>query len=289
MLLSSIKAVYNNRIITHDNDFKESEHPRDNDGKFSSKAGGSASSGGAVGNTEIEIQKHGSQKLLNRYSIKDDTFDDIFSLPGVDKAKVTIVAGGEEEGDSDTVVSCTGTLHKGGKEIGFFDFAVNGDTLDLETMVMEEVERGGGYGDAVIKKAIALAKKLKLKHIEMFADITIGKYAWAKMGFDFADKDDFKEAKKGFKKYTRDLLKKKGLTLSTEQNNALIDKFRAIKTAKDLADFKVPGLEATASELTELIQFDNQDVPGHIRLDVGKAFMLDEYGCGGWQGKWEVK
>lgn len=40
MLLSMIKAVVNNRIITTDSDFEESEHPRDNDGKFANKGKG---------------------------------------------------------------------------------------------------------------------------------------------------------------------------------------------------------------------------------------------------------
>jgi len=37
MLLSSIKEISNGRIIAHDADFKEQEHPRDENGKFSEK------------------------------------------------------------------------------------------------------------------------------------------------------------------------------------------------------------------------------------------------------------
>jgi len=58
MLLSEIKDIQNGRVITKDENFIESEHPRENDGKFTEKGGGKSGS-----KTKLEPAKMKNGKL----------------------------------------------------------------------------------------------------------------------------------------------------------------------------------------------------------------------------------
>jgi GNAT superfamily N-acetyltransferase len=58
-------------------------------------------------------------------------------------------------------------------------------TAYLGGIGIEPEAQGGGFGARYLAHVEAELRKLGIKKIELYADIDVGGYAWAKMGFDF--------------------------------------------------------------------------------------------------------
>jgi len=271
MILERIKDISNGRIITTDSDFIETEHPRDNDGKFAEKSSSS--------DHKVKAKVHGNKSIIEEYGIKSDSFNDLANFEGVEEVEIDVKA------TIDGTISCATVFYKEGKPFGEADFDIEDYSMDIDHVSFETQEhQAKGYCTAFLENTKKLCKKFGIEEINLFADITIGKYAWAKMGFDFADEGYVLDVKRELKKYANKIIEKKGLSLSSEQTKKINFMIRSIKSAKDIADLKIPGLEATAAELNTMIGFENDDVDKSLRMDIGKAFMLDDYGLEGWNG-----
>lgn len=112
-----------------------------------------------------------------------------------------------------------------------------------------------------------LAIEKKFDRIETLADISIGKYAWAKMGFQYANPSAAEWATENF----RDWCRGKDIELDT---------WPTFKTPQDVINFKSPEYHMHSSRIY------NDDIKPGL-YDLGKAFMLDDSGNSG-HGDWDA-
>jgi hypothetical protein len=157
-------------------------------------------------------------------------------------------------------------------ETAFFDYLV----------VFDNKTTGKGFGDTVIAKTEALAKTAGKTKMALMANISIGTYSWARAGYDYQSANMLSDAKDGLKSYIIDTAPAFGIKVNKKE---LSERIALIKTAKDVAHFSVPGFKQKASFFRKLTNFENEDVPGKIEMDAGKAFMLDVGVHGEWYGE----
>jgi ribosomal protein L3 len=103
---------------------------------------------------------------------------------------------------------------------------------------------------------VSFAKQSGAKEITLLADIKVGRYAWAKLGFDYADKNQLGFAIRWLEQYCKK--NKIEFPKAAKEN---------IKTAKDVAEFEIEGKKIRG-------------------MEIGKSFMLSmrEDGHGSWDG-----
>jgi GNAT superfamily N-acetyltransferase len=232
MLLSNIKDIRDGRILTEDSDFVESEHPRDEDGKFGEKGIGKKAA-----------QKTTSKKDYTSPEAKPAIMTIFKDVPGT--VKMEAKKSGVRE--SESLISAKAPGLK-------FSATIDSKTKDffIDEVHISKTRQGLGIGKNIIKNTVAFAKEQGLSSISLWAAEKAGIYAWAKLGFDYATPSGLgnaKEALEGFCKDHRVILTK--------------DQMDQIKTAKNVAEFKVPGKQVKGMEF-------------------GKAFMLDSHGS--WSG-----
>lgn len=144
------------------------------------------------------------------------------------------------------------------------------NTLEIGLVAIENGYTGKGLGEDFTARVIRTAKEKGLESISLEANISIGRYAWAKKGFDYRDPDTLQTALTTLGYWC----KRKGITLPETLN---------IRSANDMANFRIPGVKIKAS------QIKNEAVPVDLEMDVGKAFMLDRAGHGSWYGILRLK
>lgn len=226
--------------------FKESEHPRGQP-----KNAGQFGPGGAK-----------SKPSKSKPSAANKgAFDEGVDTPRAKKALESVfrkVPGGVEvsigrEGRSEYQRGLTGIKVRG-KAIEV-DMSIDRRKKDihLDLVLIKRSEEGKGVGKSVIRRLVGLAKSSGMKQISLIANIKVGTYAWAKIGFDFAHKGELAYMKVDLKDYCD------RRRLSTVATRA---KIRNLTTAKDIAEFKI----------------------GERRI--GKEFLLRE--AGSWEGVLKV-
>ncbi len=138
------------------------------------------------------------------------------------------------------------------------------DVFDLD-------EKNKGFGRTLYKQQIDVLTRAGYEEIQLFADITIGRYAWAKMGFNYASQPAFyaKAASEEFGKWAS----KRGIG----EPKGGWPKFKSVR---DVAVYKMSGVTMLGKDIL------NRDVPSSMKMDLGKAFMLDKSpdGHGAWDG-----
>ena len=119
--------------------------------------------------------------------------------------------------------------------------------------------QGGGNAREKVAAWAAMAKANGYSQLSLLADISVGRYAWAKLGFDFKDE----LIRKNFQSNLSDIAKPYGL------------KVPIFKTAKEMASWN-PGIQIKPSAI--------RPVSGEVKdnpTSFGKAFML---ASGPWDG-----
>lgn len=210
--------------------FKESDHPRgqpENAGQFTSK--------GSSGSKKIDLSQ-GYEQAEVQEGIKT-----IFkSMPGAN-IEITGPKKDFEVRVKSKAGDFTGTVH-----VAKGQFFIGG-------IHIKKSEEGKGIGKQVIKDMISFARQSGMKEVSLFADIKVGRYAWAKLGFDYADKNslDFE------RRWLGEFCKKRKVPYDPKK----------INSAKDIAEFKSEGKKING-------------------MDIGKAFMLslNAEGHGSWDG-----
>jgi len=126
-----------------------------------------------------------------------------------------------------------------------------------------------GLAKSLYDRQIGQLRKAGFDSIRLEADTTIGRYAWAKKGFDYREKHKTALAGTGRKFVRWAAARNVKLPEGTQPN---------FKSAHDVATYKIPGISVFGS------QIDNHDVPKTMEMSVGKAFMLDKHpqGHGSW-------
>jgi len=145
------------------------------------------------------------------------------------------------------------------------------NTLEMGLVNIEDGYTGKGLGEDFTARVIRTAKEKGLDAITLEANITIGRYAWAKKGFDYSDPGEPGNTTiPNFKNWC----KRRGITLPKNLN---------IRSANDMANFRIPGVKIKGSHIK------NEAVPADLEMDIGKAFMLDREGHGSWYGILRLK
>jgi len=133
------------------------------------------------------------------------------------------------------------------------------------------------------REAEAKLKSSGVKEIQLCADITIGRYFWAKEGYNFIKRREFLEARDKMKEFAEFKLKKLGKTKSELKDiSSQIDK---IKNVKEMALFDCGLLLKSGTW-----KITNEEVKADIVLHLGKAYMLDkDKGVGSWDAIKKLK
>lgn len=144
-----------------------------------------------------------------------------------------------------------------------------------------------GWGTKLAVRSTMQAKAAGYKIMYFNADITIGKYSWAKEGAVFAQSNKDREARAKLYKFAK--VKIFGATPyitneDAEQRFPDFKKFkravRKLKTAYDFATFNWKDFKIAGRDIR------NDAVPHDMQMNVGKAFMLDDYlGMGSWDAR----
>jgi hypothetical protein len=109
-----------------------------------------------------------------------------------------------------------------------------------------------------------LARDTEVDAIRMFADISIGRYAWARKGFQYFRPNEAE----GHNVKLRSWLGRLGIEAPD---------LPTFTTPQQFADFRVPGVKVSHRDIR------NDEVKSG-EYEVGKAFMLDGIGHGDWSG-----
>ena len=157
----------------------------------------------------------------------------------------------------------------GGASIYFFEGAedVQFDILDLEGKYINT-----GAGVALAKRWVGLTATRGYSHAIVFADLTIGKYAWAKEGADYLDPKDARKATNRF-----------GLWVEKRKVPGLDGRLPTFQHASEAARYQHPD-----GYMLKGRDIDNPDVPPDMALPVGKAFMLDDAYASWGHGSWHA-
>jgi len=134
-----------------------------------------------------------------------------------------------------------------------------------EEMKFEPEFQGRDLAHQLYERQIeVMAKDTEVDAIRMFADISIGRYAWAKRGFQYFRPDEAE----GYNFNLRRWLTRQGIE---------VPDLPTFTTPQEFANFKVPGVKVSHRDIR------NDDVRSG-EYEVGKAFMLDGIGHGDWSG-----
>lgn len=124
-------------------------------------------------------------------------------------------------------VRVTGILmDRDGREIGdltrsFERLADGGIHVHHDYMSLRGRAQGGGYAAEVYRRGFALYAGLggnkASSYVSILANIDVGKYAWARQGFDFMDPGEAAS----YRRRLKDWLQSKGKTISDDQLNRL--------------------------------------------------------------------
>jgi GNAT superfamily N-acetyltransferase len=110
---------------------------------------------------------------------------------------------------------------------------VNHDLLELK-----ESHQGTGYGKKILSDSLDVYQEMGVKEITLEAGM-VGKYVWARMGFEASDKKEFEGLKNDFlDTYLKDYA---DLEYSDEEIEEIRKTVAPMKTMKDLASLKIDG------------------------------------------------
>lgn len=133
--------------------------------------------------------------------------------------------------------------------------------IHLDLMILSGSLQNKGQGLKVISNLEKLAKKTGTQTLSLEANISIGTYAWPRLGFDFKRKADFIEAKRNIKS----ILEENNIPLKGK----ILEKFNNLRTANDIAKFDI-GQKFTKRQAG----IDNYDVPSKLEMHIGKCALL---------------
>jgi SPP1 gp7 family putative phage head morphogenesis protein len=247
--------------------------------------GGSAPGEGAQSSGEgiIWTFHNGTLDVVNKLGLDEDKLNTFFKIKGM-KSNCTVEKGSRVEGG--IVIHNNLSDTRTGDRIGKVTVSVPTTGADKKSVFIDYVhidssEQAKGTGSEILNNIEGLAKYCGKDTINLYADVSVGRYCWATKGFDFSVRNQMSEAKYELENYTTLLARSAGVKIDKKVLSQEIGK---LKTAKDISEFKVPGLVFNRTQLKKLNEFECEGFKGKADMHVGKAFMLDEGGLGDWPG-----
>lgn len=163
-----------------------------------------------------------------------------------------------------------------GSCLRFFSQGPNGIEVDHAKFEFEEALQGRDIGRNLYARQIETYKALGVDRIVTDADVSIGKYAWAKMGFDYLAPNETKLRRKNaqFEYWAG----KQGIPTPPGG-------WPTFSHPYEFATYRHPdGVKISSKKLGSWM---GSLKPGDY--DIGKAFMLDDAGHGSWEGVYRLK
>lgn len=149
--------------------------------------GGSAPKGGS---SNPLLDRPASGKLANILGITEDEvktmLDKAFSYKDEETGYMAVM--NDLTIVDDRSIGIHGSIRdKNGNRVGQFQRTINPDkSVHHDYFEMDEGSQGSGFGSRFYKNAEDAYKEAGVKRVVLTANETVGGYAWARMGFDFA-------------------------------------------------------------------------------------------------------
>lgn len=150
--------------------------------------------------------------------------------------------------------------------------------LDGKTAHISEVQvlgdaQGQGIAATIMGNMARGFRQAGYKRMALLADITVGLYAWARLGFEYRDPGQAAKATNKFARWAE-----------TRGIKEPLGGWPKFTSAAQVAAYRQPGVEVEGGWVL------NRAVPRDARLPLGKAFMLDTAhdGHGMWIGEYRL-
>jgi len=140
----------------------------------------------------------------------------------------------------DQKIMISGSIYKGNVEVGKIARTITADKVAEHHMLwLNENIQGAGFTKEHFRKLLRLYDELGITKIKCVANGSVGKYAWAKYGYDFASIYELKEMQSAFRSYI-DLLADIG-KVPTSEVIKLKEKIDGLQHSWEFADFTYKG------------------------------------------------
>jgi hypothetical protein len=249
----------------------ESEHPRDDAGKFAESGGGGGSSQSiesfAKDGIKLHINFEHQEKFIKTWNNKIGQTPAEFrkNLLGGIKSTMEIAYDGKE------MMFAGSLLDETGKEIGGYkrtiDFKAN--TAKANVLGLDESVQGTGLTKKILSANIDTYQKLGLDMVETHANIEVGGYAWARYGY-VPTKISWKNLQVTLKRKIDEL--SSGGKMPPDEANALLK----LVNGKDpramwqIADSKWGDDILLEESWTGEIRFSDKDTMARFKAYIGK-------------------
>jgi len=244
-------------------EWDESDHPRDEYGKFTDGDGSSSNSSGAYERFTPSHVEGFDAKEFEKVFPGVDARDFFEGMVGPDSDPKYINVQKTIDGEYQINVRDGGTVH--GHPVEFYsrlfipaDKSVNHDYLVFK-------EKGAGNAKELFQKSVDLYDKMGIEKIRVHAALEMGAYTWSKYGFQYEDDEarlahlnSFEnDEAKGLNERMEELLPKSEIQRMSPEEYADYEAVRDVLRTRDnrmnqlLADLEVPELDKLVSHIEE--------------------------------------
>ena len=151
--------------------WREADHPRDSDGEFTDKPDWASRVSDRIGRLGVFSSGHGDEDTARRWATKHLEYTDRGT------GSRSTVETSEKQDDGVTVA---GAFHDGQTQIGTWEVTLTGDSVSVESIVIDPDHQGGGLGKRWVSRLEHGARAEGAARISMW-DFSNG--FWAKMGY----------------------------------------------------------------------------------------------------------
>jgi hypothetical protein len=261
----------------------ESDHPRDESGRFSDGDGSGSNHSGVYERITPSHVEGFDRDVFEQTFPGTDPRDFLEALLGPD-ADPRFVEVSNYGGKYSLTVREGGTVH--GHEIEFYqrDFYPKDGVVVHEYLIFKE--QGAGNAKDMFRSAVDLYDKMGVKEIRVHAALELGAYTWSKYGFRYGDAADRLAHVNGFEGDSATNLRERldELVPSSEVQRMSSEEYEEYKALKLLlnvqddrlnqllSDFETPELDKLVSHLSE------------EKLDKGSSFIKHLFYKTHWTG-----
>lgn len=146
-----------------------------------------------------------------------------------------------------------------------FTISPNNKELHLDLMFLSGKLQSKGLGLNIIRNFEKQASKLGVDKISLLANISIGTYAWPRLGFDFKDASTLNKTKRKITDFCKEM--------NIPLDDSLKKKINSLKTAYDIATFDI-GKKFSYSDGLPRFCIKNRDVNPNLKMHLGKIILL---------------
>lgn len=152
---------------------------------------------------------------------------------------------------------------RNGKGDLHFSIDKKNKVLHLELMNLSGSLQSRGLALNIVRNFEKQAKTLGVDRISLYADISIGTYAWPRLGFDFKNASTMSKIKREIINFCKET--------KTPLDDSLKKKINNLKTAHDVALFDI-GKTYSFKEAPHIKK--NHDVDPNLKMHLGKIILL---------------